>query len=99
MGGKASGENGKSSLDHFGLQSRWIQEPTIFTPSVYHDIPLSPVLKIECGPLHADFGSIWSPQKARKFRYICNKRQKWVFCDRVNLTHYVFQYKFSFVVL
>ena len=28
-----------------------------------------PVLKIEFGPPHADFGSVWSPQKAHKFRH------------------------------
>ena len=28
-----------------------------------------PVLKIEFGPPHAGFGSVWSPQKARKFRH------------------------------
>ena len=33
---------------------------------------VGPVLKIEFGPQHADFGSVWSPQKARKFRH---KRQ------------------------
>ena len=28
-----------------------------------------PVLKIEFGPPHTDFGSVWSPQKARKYRH------------------------------
>ena len=28
-----------------------------------------PVLKNEFGPQHAGFGSVWSPQKARKFRH------------------------------
>ena len=60
----------------------------------------SPVLKIKFGPPHADFGSVWSPQKARKFRHMEQTKQKWVFCDSVNLTHYVFQaVQFSFVVL
>ena len=30
---------------------------------------LASVLKIEFGPPHAGFGSVWSPQKARKFRH------------------------------
>ena len=30
--------------------------------------PCCPVLKIGFGPPHTDFGSVWSPPKARKFR-------------------------------
>ena len=30
----------------------------------------NPVLEIEFGPLHTNFGSVWSSQKARKFRQI-----------------------------
>ena len=37
------------------------------------------VLEIGFGPPTADFGSIWSSQKARKF-YIFKKHQKCVFC-------------------
>ena len=41
--------------------------------------PQGPVLKIEFGPQHADFGSVWSPQKHVNF-YKCIRRQKWVYC-------------------
>ena len=30
----------------------------------------NPVLEIGFGSLSADFGSIWSPQKVRKFRHV-----------------------------
>ena len=58
----------------------------------------SPVLKIECGPRMQILGPFGPPNKRVNFD-ICNKRQKWVICDSVNLTNYVSQYKFSFVVL
>ena len=32
--------------------------------------PTGPVLEIEFGPPHTNFGSVWSSQKARKFRQI-----------------------------
>ena len=31
---------------------------------------IPPVLEIEFGPPHTNFGSVWSSQKARKFRQI-----------------------------
>ena len=38
--------------------------------SSYVQVASSPVLEVSFGPPSADFGSIWSSQKARKFRQI-----------------------------
>ena len=38
--------------------------------SNHKSTPHVPVLKIEFGPPHTDFGSVWSPQIARKFWHI-----------------------------
>ena len=32
-----------------------------------YQVGSTPVLKIEFGPPHVDFGSVWSPQKERKY--------------------------------
>ena len=46
-----------------------------------------PVLKIEFGPPHADFGSVWSPQKARKFRLMQPTTKMGILCiDSVTLS-------------
>ena len=38
--------------------------------SSYVQVASSPVLEVSFGPPSADFGSIWSSQKTRKFRHL-----------------------------
>ena len=56
-----------------------LQQGTLAVPSAqllqvasssYVQVASSPVLEVSFGPPSADFGSIWSSQKARKFRYV-----------------------------
>ena len=49
-------------------RSSWLNCALRGNEAVYWVSRGCPVLKIEFGPPHADFGSIWSPQKAREFR-------------------------------
>ena len=49
-------------------------------------------IKLNLVPRTQILGPFGPPKKRVNFD-ICNKRQKWVFCDSVNLTHYVFKYK------
>ena len=49
-------------------RSSWLNCALLGNEAVYWVSRGCPVLKIEFGPPHADFGSIWSPQKAREFR-------------------------------
>ena len=39
-----------------------------------------PVLRIEFGPQHADFGTVWSPQKACKFRHMQQTTKMGILC-------------------
>ena len=67
-----------------GIGESWSNSELLYSVSLLIDTmivqlkaQIIPFLKIEFGPPHADFGSVWSPQKARKFRHM---QHKWVYC-------------------
>ena len=67
---RVSVRNSRSRLD----ERDWIGETLILVSRLKKRLSLttasSPVLKIRFGPPNADFWSVWSSQKARKFRQI-----------------------------
>ena len=59
-----------------------ISKPFGFFRIIFH-LPdnYNPVLKIEFGPRHADFGFVWSPQKARKYHHMQQMIKMGILCQ------------------
>ena len=73
-------------LQHFDrvLTQLWLHSKYILIISHYvlarHTEIAAPVLRIEFGPPHPNFGSVWSPQKARNFRHFQQATNMRILC-------------------